>query len=207
MRVELLYFANPMCSWCWGFAPALRAVGERFPDLPVTVALGSLGADRASRPMTERDREYVRHHWERVHELTGQPFDFSFFGREGFVYDTAPPSRALLVIRQRFPGVVLPALHRMQELFYAQGVDITDRDELRRIAASFGIEPETFDALFDSAEVHAALAREWEQTARLGVAGYPTLLALAGGRARVVTIGWRPPAWIVAELGRLGVGA
>jgi putative protein-disulfide isomerase len=207
MSIELLYFANPMCSWCWGFAPALRAVVKRFPHMPVTVALGSLGADRAQRPMSERDRAFIRAHWQRVQELTGQPFDFSFFDWPHFVYDTAPASRALLVIRHQFPGVALLALHRMQELFYAHGVDITAREVLRGIAAAFGVAPEQFDALFDSAEVHAALAREWEQTARLGVTGYPTLLALSKGRAHVLSVGWRPPAEVLAELERLGEGA
>lgn len=207
MTVELLYFANPMCSWCWGFAPVLRAVVERFPQRSVTLALGALGADRAQRPMSERDRAFIRAHWQRVQEFTGQPFDFAFFDWPDFVYDTAPASRALLVIRHHFPAVSLAALHRMQELFYAHGVDITKPEVLRGIAATFGVAPEQFDAMFDRADVHAALAREWEQTAQLGVTGYPTLLALTKGRAHIVSLGWRPPADVLAELERLGEAA
>jgi putative protein-disulfide isomerase len=63
--VELLYFANPMCSWCWGFDPVLRGIEAAYADrVRITVALGALG-DR-DRPMRERDKAFVREHWERV---------------------------------------------------------------------------------------------------------------------------------------------
>lgn len=204
---ELLYFANPMCSWCRGFAPSLRAAQERWPDLRITLALGAFDPERARRPMADRDRAYVRHHWERVREASGQPFDFSFFERAGFIYDTEPASRALLLIRHRFPALALPALHRLQGLFYAHNVDVTDRDRLCAFAGEFGIGAEEFGRDFDDPALAAALLREWQETARLGVTGYPTLLALADGRAQVVTIGWRPPAELLAALERLGVGA
>lgn len=207
MNVELLYFANPMCSWCWGFAPAMRAVCERWPGLRVTVALGSLGADRASRPMDARDRAFVRSHWERVREVSGQPFDLAFFERERFVYDTAPASRALALIRSRYPDLALAALHRIQELFYARNVDVTDPARLREIAGEFGVDNETFDALFDSPALRAAVAHEWEEVARLGVTGYPTLLALVDGRARVASLGWRPVGELLAGLEQLGLPA
>lgn len=29
MNVELVYFANPMCSWCRGFAPVVRGLAQR----------------------------------------------------------------------------------------------------------------------------------------------------------------------------------
>ncbi len=189
---ELLYFANPMCSWCWGFAPALRALRERHPDLPVTVATGSLGAERA-RPMSEADRAYVREHWRKVQARSGQPFDFTFFERRDFVYDTEPPCRALALLRRRYPALAAPFLDRLQELFYAHNEDITDTATLRRVCGEFGIPPEAFDAAFGAPELVEEVRREWAQTARLGVTGFPTLLALAGGRAHVLTVGWCDP--------------
>ena len=50
MALELLHVANPMCSWCWGFASVIAGVAERHADAArVTLALGSLG--RGDRPM------------------------------------------------------------------------------------------------------------------------------------------------------------
>lgn len=201
---ELLYFANPMCSWCWGFRPSLAAVRERWPELPVTVALGALDPGRASRPMGSKDKAYVREHWQRVRESSGQPFDFAFFEREGFVYDTEPACRAVAIVRRAYPALAFDFLGRLQELFYASNVDITDPARLREAAAEFGVDGESFDAAFGSSSAAAEVRREWHETARLGVTGYPTLVWLHGGRARLASLGWQPPAQLVAELERLG---
>lgn len=203
MTVQLLYFANPMCSWCWGFQPVIHALVER--GYAITVALGTLGADRA-RPMRDIDKATVREHWQHVIERTGQPFDFGFFEREGFVYDTEPPSRAIAVVRGRYPALAQPFLGRLQERFYSLGQDITDPAILREAASEFGIEPETFDAAFEAPATSAEIAAEWRQTAELGVTGYPTLLALQPGRPQVVTIGWRPLADVLAAVNALETG-
>jgi putative protein-disulfide isomerase len=203
MSLDLLYFANPMCSWCWGFQPVVRTLAER--RYSITVALGSLGADRA-RPMRDVDKATVREHWEHVVERTGQPFDFGFFEREGFVYDTVPPSRAIAVVRRHFPALAVPFLGRLQERFYALGQDITDPLVLREAAGEFGIEAERFDTIFSDPTVAAELDAEWQQTARLGVTGYPTLLALPPGKPAVVTIGWRPLDEVLASLDALEDG-
>jgi putative protein-disulfide isomerase len=204
LNLQLLYFANPMCSWCWGFQPVVHALAEQ--GYPIAVALGSLGADRA-RPMRDADRASVREHWHHVVERTGQRFDFGFFEREGFVYDTEPPSRAVAVVRRRFPALALPFLGRLQERFYALGQDITDETVLREAASEFGIEPSLFAAAFDDPATAAEVAAEWQQTAQLGVTGYPTLLALRPGKPSVVTIGWRPLADVLASMEALQDGS
>jgi putative protein-disulfide isomerase len=200
LSLQLLYFANPMCSWCWGFQPVMRTLAER--GYPITVALGSLGADRA-RPMRDVDKAKVREHWQHVIERTGQPFDFGFFEREGFVYDTERPSRAIAVVRRHYPALAMPFLGRLQERFYALGQDITDAAILREAAGEFGIDAEMFQTAFEAPATAAEIAAEWQQTAELGVTGYPTLLALQPGRPQVVTIGWRPARDVLAALADL----
>ena len=80
MTMELLYFANPMCSWCWGFSPVIQRLVESHGSRPrVTLAMGSLA--RGREPMRETDRAHVRGHWEQVRAASGQPFDFAFFER------------------------------------------------------------------------------------------------------------------------------
>src|SRR3712207_8936900 len=56
-----------------------------------------------------------RSHWEHVAELTGQPFEFAFFDRQGFVYDTEPACRAVATVREQRPELALPYLHRSEE--------------------------------------------------------------------------------------------
>ena len=202
--VELLYFTNPMCSWCWGFAPVMRGIESVYAErVRITVALGALG-DR-DRPMRERDKAFVREHWEHVRALTGQPFDFGFFDRQGFVYDTGPACRALAAVRAEAPESALAYLHRLHEAFYARGRDIRDLEVLADEARTEipGLErPRFLDALA-STDLAAEVRQEFAQTATLGVTGYPTLLGLAPGRRpAMLSLGCRPFAEVAAGLDR-----
>jgi putative protein-disulfide isomerase len=202
MTVELLYFANPMCSWCWGFSPVVQHLATRHRDgLRITVALGSLG--RGDRPMRPQDKAFVREHWEHVQALTGQPFDFAFFDRERFVYDTEPACRAVAVVRAQRPELALPFLAALQHAFYAENRDITQAPELRRLAEALGADGDGFSEAFEALPARMAVAEEFAQTTRLGVTGYPTLLGLAGGRAHVLSLGYHHLAEVEAALNAL----
>ena len=200
--MELLYAANPMCSWCWGFAPAIRAVRERWPDLKLTVVTGRLGHGRGA--MRDADKAEVRQHWEHVRARSGQPFDFGFFEREGFVYDTEPPCRALILVRGTYPALAEPFLHRLQERFYALGEDVTDADLLADAAAEFGLDRGDFARHFAGDAARAASLDEWRATAGIGVTGYPTLLALGAAKPRVVALGYLEPDAVVAAIEAMG---
>jgi len=39
----LWYFADPMCSWCWGFSPAISVIKASYSDrLKIALMLGGL---------------------------------------------------------------------------------------------------------------------------------------------------------------------
>ena len=57
-----------------------------------------------------------------------------------------------------------------------------------------------FERAFADPATRAATAEEMAETARLGVVGYPTLLALAGGRTGVLALGCKPYAEVEAAL-------
>jgi putative protein-disulfide isomerase len=188
-----------MCSWCWGFAPVVaRLRQEHGQALRLTVGVGALGHGRG--PMRPQDKAAVREHWEHVTALTGQPFDFAFFDREDFVYDTEPSCRAVVVVRGHDPDMALPYLHALHRAFYAENRDITLLAELRAEAERLGVDGSAFERAFADPETRAATAEEMAQTARLGVVGYPTLLAMGGGRTGVLALGCKPYPEVEAAL-------
>ena len=57
---RFIYFADPMCSWCYGFAPVIWALAERFEGrMDVQLVMGGLRAGNTT-PMREEDRAYIR---------------------------------------------------------------------------------------------------------------------------------------------------
>ncbi len=190
-RKRLLYFADPMCSWCWGFSPVIARIRTTCDGLvPIRLCLGGLRAGE-TRPMSEKSKTYVRHHWEEVHKATGQRFDFSFFERDGFTYDTEPACRASVAMRNFTPDAALDYFAAVQSAFYERNLDVTSAAMLAEIAAPFGITAEDFGILFAADEIRESTVADFHLAQALGIGGFPTVVLQTGNRLDALTVGYR----------------
>jgi len=196
---RLLYFADPMCSWCYGFGPALARIHEQHPKLPVVLVMGGLRAYNAAL-MDQAQKDLIRGHWEHVREASGQPFDFAFFAREGFVYDTEPACRAVVTARELEVQDTLGYFHALQNAFYAEGRDITQSDVLLDVAQSRGIERAAFATAFESDALRERTREDFLLTLRSGVEGFPTLALEKDDGAWLVTGGYLPEEEVVRRV-------
>lgn len=198
---HLLYIADPMCSWCYGFAPVITAIAGHFgARLPVQLMLGGLRAGN-TRAMRPQDKDYIRDAWTRVGAATGQPFDFTFFEREGFVYDTEPACRAVVAMRRLDPARTLAFKARISTAFYAEGRDTTSSDVLADLAVEAGIDRARFSAELLAAETRNETFRDFLSAQEMGVRGFPTVVAgpTPDGYA-LVTNGYRPIDGLIGTL-------
>ena len=172
----LWYFADPMCSWCWGFSPVIETLREAYRDrMRIALVLGGLRPGETA-PLTAAGREDILHHWHQVHERTGQPFLFDHALPEGFVYDTEPASRAVVTVGGIDPALIFPLFKAIQSTFYAEGRDVTQPDVLAGMAATLGVGATVFMHVFDSDAAHARTQAHFQQARQAGVRGFPTLI-------------------------------
>lgn len=191
---HLLYVADPMCSWCYGFSPVIAGIADHFEDrLPVQLMMGGLRAGH-TKVWTAEDKATTTGYWRRVEQATGQRFDIeSFSAREGWVYDTEPACRAIVTMRLLNPHVALAFMGRVQRAFYAEGRDTTQNAVLADVAAEAGVDREMFFAELVSQEAKKETQRDFMASQQAGIRGFPTLLAGDGtGQYLVVTNGYRP---------------
>ncbi len=189
--VRLIYVGDPMCSWCWGFAPEIEALAE---DLPVGVVVGGLRPGPMAQPLDDRMARSLERHWVEIAERTGQPFDIAFLERrDGWTYDTEPAAIAVTQMREMNEARALDYFSDIQNAFYAQGADVTQYDVLTHLATGFGIDIDGFAAELVS---DAAKTRAWDDFARArdwGISGFPTLVGeLEDGRLALLARGWTP---------------
>ncbi len=193
MNARLLYVMDPMCSWCWGFAPVAEALVEqaRAAGLPLHLVVGGLrtGSGAALEPTTKR---YILEHWHAVQDTTGQSFKFEDALPDGFVYDTEPACRAIVAARSLAPDIAWKLVKGIQEAFYLHGRDTTNASVLTELAETAGLPRIEFAEAFDSAEQHAATASDFSWVQDLGIAGFPTLLAERNGQLALLTNGYQP---------------
>ena len=92
---HLIYFADPMCSWCYGFSPVMEDIRRAFGRaLPVRLVMGGLRPGTET-PMTQEAKDSLRGHWTHITEATGLPFGGAVLDDPGFLYDTDPAARAV----------------------------------------------------------------------------------------------------------------
>ena len=191
--MQLIYFADPMCSWCWGFAPVLeRLVAVSGGRAELRIVMGGLRAYNTE-PMNEEQRAYISGHWARVNELTGQPFNHAFFEREHFVYDTEPACRAVVTVRGLAPDHQYLMLERLHRAFYLENQDVTDASVLAVLAGEIGLEVEAFCEAFELDATREATKIDFVISQKTGITGFPTLLlGRPGENFEVVTAGYSP---------------
>ncbi len=111
---------------------------------------------------------------------------------EGFVYDTEPPSRAVLAMGSIDTEKVFPMLKGIQSAFYAEGRDVTKADTLADIAAAMGVERIQFTQVFESDEIRARTLAHFKHARQAKVSGFPTLVLQQGDDLHLITNGWQP---------------
>jgi len=188
---EILYIADPMCSWCWGFTPTIRAMAERAAGaVQLTMMMGGL-RPLTRTPMDEAQKVEIRHHWETVEKRSGQPFNYSFFERDGFIYDTEPACRAVCVVRSLARPLMLDYFEAVQRAFYAENQDVTDGAVLQAIARKKGVDHVAFGERFNDVGSAYETSGDFQSARQLKVTGYPTVVLRNGQAYGVLTAGFQ----------------
>lgn len=207
---HLIYFADPMCSWCYGFSPVVAQIRRDFGRaLPIRLVMGGLRPGTET-PMTDQAKTEIAGHWTHVTEATGLPFDPAVLARPGFVYDTDPAARAVVWVRRQDADKALTLLERLHAAFYAQNRDVTDPQVLAGLISELGEDGQAFLEAFDGEDLKHETWADYGVSQRAGVTGFPTLVAgpNAEGTYGVVTRGFQPGDQVLAVLhGWLGTAA
>jgi putative protein-disulfide isomerase len=198
----LIYVADPMCSWCYGFGPELQGLLNAFPEQPLHLVLGGLRA-YSTRVMDATSRETLAHHWEQVERASGLPFDRGLLARDDFVYDTEPACRAVVTARSLEPGLAWPMFHAVQRAFYAQARDVTRTEALIEVYMDVCRErtaspsaPDFARSLVSDA-MRSATRADFQRALEWEVQGFPTLFAEHGGHYALLAHGYTKAAELI----------
>ncbi len=208
---ELIYVGDPMCSWCYGFAPVKQQLEEQCAGgAVVTLVVGGLHIDWTD-PQDEARKQFLREHWVEIGERSGQPFKFDILERDDFVYNTEAACRAAVTARHmEGNAVALKFFTHLQSAFYAENRDVTQEDVLTGLAKEFGLPHNEFASLLPSDEMKAETMKDFQFARRLGVNGFPTVLINDHAGYAYLTVGYQPyenlgpivEAWLSDQLDR-----
>lgn len=180
----LWYFADPMCSWCWGFSPVIEAIREQYRNrMKIALMLGGLRPG-VTTPMPQTECDEILHHWQEVQARSGQAFSFDGAPSAGFVYNTEPASRAVISVGTLDAVTTFPYFKSVQTAFYVAQRDVTQTEVLADLAQDHGIAKHAFLARFEAEAMREKTRQHFVSTRQAEVRGFPTLIAQnAAGRA------------------------
>lgn len=187
--MRLLYFADPMCSWCYGFSPELRKLLAARPDLELQLVMGGLRPFNRD-PMSDAFREMLAGQWQQVAQSSGLPLNPRALVLDGFVYDTEPACRAVVTARSIDASKAFAYYGAVQAAFYRDALDVTREETLAALARDNGYDESLFAATLASEPARRVTAHDFETSQRLGVTGFPTVAVGYDADLYLVTSGY-----------------
>lgn len=186
---QLVYIGDPMCSWCYGFGPELDKVKAAFPELEFQMVMGGL-RPYGKQKMTELS-DFLKHHWEEIHERTGQEFKYDILSNPDFVYDTEPASRAVVSFIHLGGKDALHFFHKVQASFYKDNKNPHDVNTYLPLLQAFNIDEKEFATAFASEEMEKATLQGFQYAGQLGVRGFPSMILKQGDDFTLISNGYQ----------------
>lgn len=181
-RVEILYFTDPFCSWCWALEPVLYRLKETYRDqVRIRPVMGGLVEDMANFLDAANgisSTADVAPHWEHVAQVTGQPIDGRFM-RENTDphWGTWPACTAASTAALQGLAQGEAYLRRLRRAAQAEGRNASDPAVYRGVAAEVeGLDVARFEADLESGEGARAFQEDRLLCARYGMRSFPTLV-------------------------------
>jgi putative protein-disulfide isomerase len=189
MLLNLYYFHDPMCSWCWAFRPLWQDIMTGIPDgVSSQRILGGLAPD-TDQIMTADMQAKLKNVWLKIQQtVPGTPFNFEFWEKSTPRRSTYAACRAVIAARQQNPDKEEIMIQAIQTAYYLQARNPADIRTLIDLANEIGLDSTLFSADLESPAVHAALIKEIAFTHQMAVKGFPSLLLGNEGKFTAIQI-------------------
>jgi len=171
----LYYVYDPMCSWCWGYAPTwhkLKAALEG-SGIVVKYQLGGLAAD-SNEPMPLEMQDFLQQTWRNISDQLGTQFNDDFWRKCQPRRSTYPACRAALIAREM--GLEQLMIQGIQTAYYLEAKNPSNIDTLVTIATDIGLNRTTFTEQINSARLNQRLMDEINAVRQLPINGFPSLV-------------------------------
>ena len=188
---ELYYVADPMCSWCYGFAGVIQGIHAKYQDqMKISLVTGGLRVGNSHR-LTDELKSTLSEHWREVEETTGQRFNYDFAVPDDFIYNTEPSCRAAVVVRRQKSDEVFPFFETLHKAFYRENRDLTNPEILSELAARHGVDRKTFLSDFHDETVKQETRDDFAFGQSLGLRGFPSIVLRDARGLALLTAGYQ----------------
>ncbi|MBI2864727.1 MAG: DsbA family protein [Chloroflexi bacterium] len=193
--VELDYYTDPVCSWCWASEPKLRRLVEEYGEqLHISYKMGGLLESWSAFYDALNDigkPEQVAPHWADVSRRSGMPVDEELW-LEDPPHSAYPANIAVKAAQRQGEAAGERYLRRVREMALTERQNIERRDVLSQAARDVALDLDRFAADLSDPSTEQAFRDDMAEARSQGISGFPTLVFRGRDGRSIVTRGYQP---------------
>lgn len=174
VNMQLIYVLDPMCAWCYGFAPELEEFLKKHPSVEIEYIMGGLAPDN-DEPMGEDLRQAISSYWYEIEKKTQVTFNHDYWKLNTPYRSTYPACRAVIAAEVLKEKNTVQMIKAIQSAYYKEAKNPSLEQTLIECAKSIGLDESEFKRTLHSKEIENQFRQQLILSHQLQASSFPTL--------------------------------
>ena len=214
-KITIYQFTDPVCVWCWGNEPVMRAIDYLYGNkVGVEYIMGGLIEEittlydlkGSKRQIIERANAIMAEHWLSASERHGMPVNTRHMALFSERYPSSfPQSIAYEAARRIDATAAKRLLRRIREATFVEARRTSQIDVLIELAAEVGIDAARFIDEYTTGEAQNDFSQSRMKCRSNGITGFPSYL-IKNASTKISLGGYQNISTFHTIIGRLSEG-
>ncbi len=193
--MEILYFFDVLCGWCYGFSPVIKTFEEKHKDkIRFHVFSGGMMTGDRMGPLDQVAPYVKAGAYKDVEQRTGVKFGEQFktevMEPGTAIFSSLEPAIVLGTFKSFESGFDIPFASAMQHAVYYDGVLPTKMEDFIPYAEPFGIDLQEFKYRLSQPAYHDKAYDDFKICQQFGIQGFPTTVLVYGDKYYMLSHGY-----------------
>ncbi|MFT6035611.1 MAG: putative protein-disulfide isomerase [Marivirga sp.] len=206
MQNKLYYVFDPLCGWCFGFSPVIKALETEYNSkIQFETLCGGMVLGERIKPLSEM-RDYLKDAMPRLEEMTGVTFGGKYLAileKGDLMLNSETPSIAMIVYKSMTPKSSVEFASALQQHLYVEGHNLNELASYESLVKSFDLDWDVFKEKMQLKSYKEKAFAEFKLTGEMGVQGFPSVVLKIKDKAYLIARGYRPLAEMKAVIEEL----
>ena len=214
-RIKIYQFTDPVCVWCWGNEPVIRALDYLYGDkIDIEFVMGGLIEDITTlydlsgpkNTIISRANEIIANNWIAASARHGMPVNVEEMSLFSERYPSSFPQNIAYEAAKRInPTVAKKFLRRIREATFIEQRRTSQMDILVELATEVGFDAAQFIDEYTTGSASGDFMQERMKCRRNGITGFPSYL-IREGSTKIILGGYQNLSTLHTVIGRLSGG-
>lgn len=189
----IIYVFDPMCGWCYGFSNVIKKLSTEYQaEFDFKVISGGMVVGEREGEIGDF-ADYILDAYHNVEKSSGIKFGEPYLKQlrtKKLHTSSVIPSIAIEVFKTFHPMQAIAFASDVQRAYYFDGLDLRSDQVYKDLIKPYGINETEFLTMLHSQEYKQKAFDGFQESAGLGVNGYPAVLAIHNGKYYALTRGF-----------------